>query len=176
MLSSWKSNTVQTNYPDTCRYSSTVGTQPCLPITCRGRSGGSHLHRRSPGPHYGAGVLGITLQGTSRGWRLGRLAKGVTKRHARFLSILSAKAASCSILFTRSFMTAMPKTTFLNPNDNSTCGVPGYDSWQILRAPMGSDMPWPGFLFGQTPASIWYWCADQVRSWPGDAPHRPSKV
>ena len=24
------------------------------------------------------------------------------------------------------------------------------------------DMPWPGFLLGQTPASIWYWCADQV--------------
>ena len=23
-------------------------------------------------------------------------------------------------------------------------------------------MPWPGFFFGQTPASIWYWCADQM--------------
>ncbi|KAF4119114.1 hypothetical protein G5714_001165 [Onychostoma macrolepis] len=24
------------------------------------------------------------------------------------------------------------------------------------------DLPWPAFLLGQTPASIWYWCADQV--------------
>ena len=24
------------------------------------------------------------------------------------------------------------------------------------------DMPWLGFLLGQTPSSIWYWCADQV--------------
>lgn len=59
-------------------------------------------------------------------------------------------------------MMAVPNTTYVNPNDNSTCGVPGTDSWMILRAPVGSDMPWPGFLFGQTPASIWYWCADQV--------------
>ena len=43
-----------------------------------------------------------------------------------------------------------------------TCGVPKSDSWVILREPVGSDMPWPGFIFGQTPASIWYWCADQV--------------
>ena len=57
---------------------------------------------------------------------------------------------------------AVPATTYLNPNDNTTCGVPRHDSWQILRAPVGSDMPWPGFLFGQTPASIWYWCADQM--------------
>ena len=40
-------------------------------------------------------------------------------------------------------------------DNNSTCGVPRDDSWQILRAPTGSDMPWPGFIFGQTPASIW---------------------
>lgn len=27
---------------------------------------------------------------------------------------------------------------------------------------MDEDIPWPGFILGQTPASIWYWCADQV--------------
>ena len=32
----------------------------------------------------------------------------------------------------------------------------------MLREPVNSDMPWPAFLLGQTPASIWYWCADQV--------------
>lgn len=35
-------------------------------------------------------------------------------------------------------------------------------SLKILRGPGDSDLPWPGFLLGQTPASIWYWCADQV--------------
>ena len=59
-------------------------------------------------------------------------------------------------------MMAVPNQTYVNPNSNETCGVPGTDSWQILRAPIGSDMPWPGFLLGQTPASIWYWCADQI--------------
>ena len=59
-------------------------------------------------------------------------------------------------------MMAVPETTYVNPNDNTTCGVPRYDSWQMLRSPVGSDIPWPGFLFGQTPASIWYWCADQM--------------
>ena len=33
----------------------------------------------------------------------------------------------------------------------------------MLRNPVDSDMPWPAFLLGQTPASIWYWCADQVK-------------
>lgn len=33
---------------------------------------------------------------------------------------------------------------------------------KILRGPRDPDLPWPGFLLGQTPASIWYWCADQV--------------
>ncbi len=61
------------------------------------------------------------------------------------------------------YMMAVPSRTFINPTDNvTTCGVPKDDSWLILRAPSGSDMPWPGFLLGQTPASIWYWCADQV--------------
>ena len=51
-------------------------------------------------------------------------------------------------------MQAIPKETRVNLFTNTTCGVPNYDSWQILRAPLGSDMPWPGFFFGQTPASI----------------------
>ena len=46
---------------------------------------------------------------------------------------------------------------------NVTCGgVPRPDSFVMLRDPGHSDMPWPGFLLGQTPASVWYWCADQV--------------
>ncbi|XP_066936601.1 sodium/mannose cotransporter SLC5A10-like isoform X2 [Clytia hemisphaerica] len=45
---------------------------------------------------------------------------------------------------------------------NTTCGIPRHDSFRLLRDPIDSDLPWPGFMFGQTSASIWYWCADQV--------------
>ncbi|XP_064103539.1 sodium/mannose cotransporter SLC5A10-like isoform X3 [Macrobrachium nipponense] len=48
--------------------------------------------------------------------------------------------------------------------ENSTCGLPRVDSWRMLRDadPSTSDMPWPAFLTGQMPASIWYWCTDQM--------------
>lgn len=39
---------------------------------------------------------------------------------------------------------------------------PKPDALKILRGPGDPDLPWPGFLLGQTPASLWYWCADQV--------------
>lgn len=46
--------------------------------------------------------------------------------------------------------------------ENTTCHEinPNWDV--LLRHPSDPEMPWPGFLFGQSPASIWYWCADQV--------------
>jgi len=59
------------------------------------------------------------------------------------------------------YMTAVANVTYYGP-DNSTCGLPREDAWQVLREARHSDMPWPGFLLGQTPASIWYWCADQM--------------
>uniref|UniRef100_A0A1I8HTK1 Sodium/glucose cotransporter 4 n=1 Tax=Macrostomum lignano TaxID=282301 RepID=A0A1I8HTK1_9PLAT len=52
-------------------------------------------------------------------------------------------------------------------NVNSTasrCGIPSEYSFTLLRPINDPDMPWLGFLLGQTPASIWYWCADQT-SW-----------
>ncbi|XP_033116002.1 sodium/myo-inositol cotransporter-like isoform X2 [Anneissia japonica] len=58
------------------------------------------------------------------------------------------------------YMQAIPNETLSNPN--YTCGYPREDSFQMLRDPVNSDMPWAGFLLGQTPASIWYWCADQM--------------
>ncbi|XP_065322403.1 sodium/myo-inositol cotransporter-like isoform X2 [Gordionus sp. m RMFG-2023] len=42
------------------------------------------------------------------------------------------------------------------------CGLPDSKAWQMLRSPMDHNMPWPGFILGQTMASIWYWCADQM--------------
>lgn len=45
---------------------------------------------------------------------------------------------------------------------NITCGLPPKDSWQMLRKPDDDEMPWAGFVFGQTTSSLWYWCADQM--------------
>uniref|UniRef100_A0A1I8I991 Sodium/glucose cotransporter 4 n=1 Tax=Macrostomum lignano TaxID=282301 RepID=A0A1I8I991_9PLAT len=44
----------------------------------------------------------------------------------------------------------------------SRCGIPSEYSFTLLRPINDPDMPWLGFLLGQTPASIWYWCADQI--------------
>lgn len=83
-----------------------------------------------------------------------------------FIMIIGA-----SILMTKSFMAVggiaglKAKYQFAVPSEvipNSTCGIPGDDAWTMLRNPYDSTMPWPGFLLGQTPASIWYWCADQM--------------
>lgn len=56
------------------------------------------------------------------------------------------------------YMQAVPNMTY----ENTSCGVPRADAWIMLRDPVNSDLPWPAFLLGQTPASIWYWCADQM--------------
>ncbi len=59
-----------------------------------------------------------------------------------------------------SFMTAISNSTDLH--GNSTCGIPSNDSFTMLRGPTDKGYPWPGFIFGQTCASVWYWAADQV--------------
>ncbi|VDP98660.1 unnamed protein product [Trichobilharzia regenti] len=44
------------------------------------------------------------------------------------------------------------------------CSLPSTKAFTLLRGINDPDMPWLGFLLGQTPASIWYWCADQFYS------------
>ena len=56
------------------------------------------------------------------------------------------------------YMQAIPS----NRTENSTCGLPRDDALVMLRDPVDSDLPWPAFFIGQTAASVWYWCADQV--------------
>nr|XP_006811722.1 PREDICTED: sodium/myo-inositol cotransporter-like [Saccoglossus kowalevskii] len=58
------------------------------------------------------------------------------------------------------YMAAVPNTTLsgLTPD----CGYPRNDSFQMLHSADDDLMPWVGFFLGQTTASIWYWCADQV--------------
>ncbi|XP_007546418.1 sodium/myo-inositol cotransporter [Poecilia formosa] len=65
------------------------------------------------------------------------------------------------------YMQAIPNVTAITAAGNYTyspsCHIePKPNSLRILRGPLDEDIPWPGFILGQTPASIWYWCADQV--------------
>ncbi|XP_072115994.1 sodium/myo-inositol cotransporter-like [Mobula birostris] len=67
----------------------------------------------------------------------------------------------------RRYMLASPNVTAIvttfNLSSTNTCRIhPKEDSLKMLREPTDEDIPWPGFLLGQTPASVWYWCADQV--------------
>ena len=55
------------------------------------------------------------------------------------------------------YMNAVPNEVLLG---NTTCGIPRPDSFQLMREAVHSDLPWPGFLLGQTTVSIW--CSDQV--------------
>ncbi|XP_043557212.1 sodium/myo-inositol cotransporter-like isoform X1 [Chiloscyllium plagiosum] len=65
------------------------------------------------------------------------------------------------------YMLASPNVTTVlasfNLSSTNTCRIhPKDDALKMLREPTDEDIPWPGFLFGQTPVSAWYWCADQV--------------
>lgn len=65
------------------------------------------------------------------------------------------------------YMKAVPNVSAIIASGNFTyspsCRIhPKEQSLRILRDPLDEDIPWPGFILGQTPASIWYWCADQV--------------
>nr|XP_006126079.1 sodium/myo-inositol cotransporter [Pelodiscus sinensis] len=67
----------------------------------------------------------------------------------------------------RRYMLATPNITSIlltyNLSNTNFCHVhPKPDALKMLREPTDEDVPWPGFLLGQTPASVWYWCADQV--------------
>ncbi|KAF3857159.1 hypothetical protein F7725_009018 [Dissostichus mawsoni] len=91
-----------------------------------------------------------------------------------YLSIILLIAMTALLTVTGGFRTkymqASPNITAIllsSPNltYSASCHLhlhPKPDALKILRGPRDPDLPWPGFLLGQTPASIWYWCADQV--------------
>ena len=58
----------------------------------------------------------------------------------------------------RKYPAAVPNVTV----PNTTCHLASEHAFTMLRDPADPDLPWPGFLLGQTPGSIWYWCTDQV--------------
>ncbi|XP_075053318.1 sodium/myo-inositol cotransporter [Mixophyes fleayi] len=83
------------------------------------------------------------------------------------LTIISFKEIGGFEEVKRKYMLATPNITSILLNYNFTntnsCHVsPKPDSLKMLREASDEDIPWPGFLLGQTPASVWYWCADQV--------------
>ncbi|XP_078489633.1 sodium/myo-inositol cotransporter-like [Ciona intestinalis] len=45
---------------------------------------------------------------------------------------------------------------------NECIRYPNPQAFNLLRGINDDDVPLLGFIFGQTPSSIWYWCADQV--------------
>jgi len=67
------------------------------------------------------------------------------------------------------YMQSTPNITFaqdkynitIDPN-NECFPKPSNDSFRILKEVNHPETPWLGFLIGQTPSSIWYWCTDQV--------------
>lgn len=82
------------------------------------------------------------------------------------MAISLVKVGGLESLHTK-YMNAIPNITAIVLKSNITysnsCHVdPKPDSFKILRGPLDKELPWPAFLMGQTPASIWYWCADQV--------------
>ncbi|XP_043927497.1 sodium/myo-inositol cotransporter-like [Protopterus annectens] len=67
----------------------------------------------------------------------------------------------------RKYLLATPNVTEILMSNNFThtnyCRIyPKPNSLKMLRDLNDEDTPWLGFLLGQTPASVWYWCADQV--------------
>jgi Na+(H+)/acetate symporter ActP len=65
------------------------------------------------------------------------------------------------------YMQAIPESNLTNSTNQTSkyleCGMPKENSFQILRDISDKEMPWLGFIIGQTPSSIWYWCSDQVK-------------
>ncbi|EUB55628.1 Sodium/myo-inositol cotransporter [Echinococcus granulosus] len=49
-----------------------------------------------------------------------------------------------------------------NTSADLKCALPSRSAFVMLRDVSDPEMPWLGYIFGQTPASIWYWCADQM--------------
>ncbi|XP_033106014.1 sodium/glucose cotransporter 4-like isoform X1 [Anneissia japonica] len=58
------------------------------------------------------------------------------------------------------YMTAIPNTTQIW--GNTTCGVPGEESFHIFRSAQDPSLPWPGVIFGIHILSGWFFCTNQV--------------
>ncbi|XP_071519141.1 sodium/glucose cotransporter 4-like [Panulirus ornatus] len=61
------------------------------------------------------------------------------------------------------YFQAVPSKLIYDENNQTCprCYPPPY-AMNLFRPIVGSDLPWPGVVFGLTCGSIWYWCTDQV--------------
>ena len=122
-----------------------------------------HSHRRT----YGRDLHGhISMCAhVGRGVSIGResVYGGEQRRRQReIITLFSSKVGGYSGLID-SYMHAVAENMTLNASHLSEqCGLPSKKAFTLLREPTDADYPWPGFIFGQTPSSIWYWAADQV--------------
>ncbi|XP_076810533.1 sodium/mannose cotransporter SLC5A10-like isoform X2 [Clavelina lepadiformis] len=66
--------------------------------------------------------------------------------------------------FVSLYMASIPQSTvdILVTGNNTTCGVPGADSFHMLRDPATSDLPWTGIMTGMFCFGSYYFCCDQV--------------
>ncbi|XP_064649612.1 sodium/mannose cotransporter SLC5A10-like [Lineus longissimus] len=58
----------------------------------------------------------------------------------------------------RRYMEAVPSIR----SNNTTCGLPRHDAFNLFRHPGDPDTPWIGMILQPTIGCLWYWCADQV--------------
>ncbi|KAL4219666.1 hypothetical protein ACF0H5_022238 [Mactra antiquata] len=47
-------------------------------------------------------------------------------------------------------------------SNNTTCGLPRSDAFQVFQDPVTGDQPWPGLVLQSSLGCLWYWCCDQV--------------
>uniref|UniRef100_H2ZK32 Uncharacterized protein n=1 Tax=Ciona savignyi TaxID=51511 RepID=H2ZK32_CIOSA len=59
------------------------------------------------------------------------------------------------------YMQATPNITYIQQKYNISFLYKTF-TYNVLQGITDDEMPWLGFLLGQTPSSIWYWCTDQV--------------
>ncbi|KAA3675263.1 solute carrier family 5 (sodium/myo-inositol cotransporter), member 3 [Paragonimus westermani] len=67
-----------------------------------------------------------------------------------------------NITLTTNITSRTELAAFPGVNPSLGCSLPSTKAFRLLREVNDPDMPWLGFILGQTPASIWYWCADQM--------------
>ncbi|CAL8086153.1 unnamed protein product [Calicophoron daubneyi] len=114
-------------------------------------------------------VLGALILSILSFGRVGGF-KGLLKGYGRAIAHLDTSTPSGQTtlvaLLNASSQTSSTELSQLIPispvGPSLQCRLPSSKAFKLLREADDPDMPWLGFIIGQTPASIWYWCADQM--------------
>lgn len=79
---------------------------------------------------------------------------GYENLYIRYMNAVSTKTINDLVLSNATLAVNSTRTSSLE------CALPSKNAFQMLRSLDDVDMPWLGFLAGQTPSSIWYWCSE----------------